>query len=113
MDTKPTIIKQIKDQAADYVAYLQKEHQLPVASAYLFGSYIRGTSHKWSDIDLCVISPLFQKEDALLYLWRRLRKEDVQNLIEPVGFTQEEFDAKIPSPLVAEIRAYGEELPIR
>ena len=30
----------------------------------------------------------------------------------PEIFTPEEFDAKIPSPLVAEIRKYGKEIPI-
>ncbi|KKU68739.1 MAG: polymerase, beta domain protein region protein [Parcubacteria group bacterium GW2011_GWA2_47_16] len=114
MDTKKTTVKkEVSQRAVDFIAYLEKEHGLPVSSAYLFGSHARGTTHKWSDVDVCVISPLFKTEDPLMYLWTRRRRIDVDNSIEPVGFTQEEFDAKIPSPLVAEIRAYGEELPIR
>lgn len=100
----------IKGQASDYIAYLQREHHLPVTSAYLFGSRVRGASHEWSDIDLCIVSSQFTGEDALTYLWRRLRKQDVQNMIEPVGFTPEEFNAKFPSPLVQEIRKYGEKI---
>lgn len=112
MDTKQPTKEEIVSQAANYVSYLKREHQLPIISAYLFGSHVRGTLHQWSDLDLCIVSPLFAKEDALMYLWRRLRREDVQKMIEPVGFTPEEFNAEIPSPLVAEIRKYGEELPI-
>lgn len=113
MDTKPLTEKEIRRQATDYVSYLQKEHRLPIVSAYLFGSHIRGTAHKWSDIDLCIVSPGFENEDALMYLWRRLRRQDVQNLVEPVGFTPEEWNAKFPSPLVAEIRKYGEEISVK
>lgn len=113
MDTTKPTEKQIKEQAVDYIEYLKNEHRLPVLSAYLFGSHARGTSHGWSDIDLCIVSPQFKHEDALIYLWRRLRKQDIQNLVEPVGFTPEEFNAKIPSPLVAEIRKYGEEIPVQ
>lgn len=112
MDTKKPTEKEIKEQAADYVSYLKREHQLPVLSAYLFGSHAHGNPQEWSDIDLCIVSPQFKNEDALIYLWRRLRKQDIQNLVEPVGFTPEEFNAKIPSPLVAEIRKYGEEIPV-
>lgn len=102
--------EQVRKQAADYVAYLKREHHLPILSAYLFGSHARGQTREWSDVDVCIISPLFGSEDPLPYLWTRRRRGDVENLLAPVGFTPEEFNAKIPSPLVAEIRKYGEEI---
>lgn len=114
MDTKKAAIKkEISRKAADFISYLKREHGLPVASAYLFGSHARGNTREWSDVDICVISPLFGIEDPLPYLWTRRRRGDVENLIAPVGFTPEEFNARIPSPLVAEIRKYGEEIPVR
>ena len=114
MDTKQaTIKKEGEERATDFVTYLKKQHGLSVSSAYLFGSYARGNTRQWSDVDVCVISPLFKTEDPLAYLWTRRRRIDVDNSIEPVGFTPEEVNAKIPSPLVAEIRKYGKELPIR
>lgn len=113
MDTKATTIKkEISEKAAEFVSYLKEEHGLPVASAYLFGSHARGNTREWSDVDICIISPLFGTEDPLTYLWTRRRRGDVEALIAPVGFTPEEFNAKIPSPLVAEIRKYGEEISI-
>lgn len=113
MDTKKTAIKKEATQkAADFVSCLKKEHSLPVVSAYLFGSHARGNPRKWSDVDICVISPLFGTEDPLVYLWTRRRRDDVENMVAPVGFTSEEFNAEFPSPLVAEIRKYGEEIPV-
>ena len=113
MDTTQQTIEDASKKAADFVSYLKKEHGLPIARVYLFGSHARGNSREWSDIDICILSPYFATEDSLTYLWTRRRRGDVMNLIAPVGFTPEEFDAKIPSPLVAEIRKYGKELPIR
>lgn len=113
MDTKKTAIKkEVAKKAADFVSYLKKEHGLPVLSAYLFGSHARGNPRQWSDVDICIISPLFDTEDTLTYLWTRRRRGDVENMVAPVGFTPEEFNAKLPSPLVAEIRKYGEEIPV-
>lgn len=91
---------------------MKKEHGLPVSSAYLFGSHARGNPRQWSDVDICIVSPLFDNEDTLTYLWTRRRRGDVENMVAPVGFTPEEFNAKFPSPLVAEIRKYGEEIPV-
>ena len=113
MDTKQATIKdEGQKKAEDFVSYLKKQHGLSVSRAYLFGSHARGNTHKWSDVDVCVVSPLFKTEDPLSYLWTRRRRIDVDNSIEPVGFTPEEFNAKIPSPLVAEIRKHGEQLSI-
>ncbi|OGZ98373.1 MAG: hypothetical protein A3C07_03010 [Candidatus Sungbacteria bacterium RIFCSPHIGHO2_02_FULL_47_11] len=113
MDTKSETIEDASKKATDFVSYLKKEYGLSVARVYLFGSHVRGNSREWSDIDICILSPYFANEDALIYLWTRRRRGDVMNLIAPVGFTPEEFDAETPSPLVAEIRKYGKELPIR
>ena len=113
MDTKSKTIEEASKKASDFVSYLKKEHGLPVAHVYLFGSHARGNSREWSDIDICILSPYFADEDALTYLWTHRRRDDVMNLIAPVGFTPEEFNAKIPSPLVAEIRKYGKEISIQ
>jgi predicted nucleotidyltransferase len=39
---------------------IQKTYRLD--SAYLFGSYAKGTSNQWSDIDLAVVSPDFSED---------------------------------------------------
>ena len=112
MDTKQEKLEAASKKAADFVSYLKSEHGLSVARVYLFGSHARGNTRKWSDVDVCIISPFFDTEDSLIYLWTRRRRGDVEALIAPVGFTPEEFNAKFPSPLVAEIRKYGKEIPI-
>lgn len=50
---KKTLLKTIK--------YLQK--QITVTEVILFGSYAYGTPHKYSDIDIAVISPDFENKD--------------------------------------------------
>jgi predicted nucleotidyltransferase len=37
-----------------------KKNNISVEQAFLFGSYARGTSTEWSDIDLAIISPDFE-----------------------------------------------------
>ena len=37
------------------------EAGIPVDKIILFGSYAKGTSKSWSDVDVCVVSPLFGK----------------------------------------------------
>ena len=43
------------------IKYLQK--QIYITEVILFGSYASGTPHKYSDIDIAVISPDFEKKD--------------------------------------------------
>lgn len=80
--------------------------KVPITAIYLYGSFAKGRSGKWSDIDLCVISPAFGKsiKDPLNYLWsKRLILNDFK--IEPIGFSPQDF--KQGSPLIAEIKKYG------
>lgn len=73
---------------------------------YLFGSYAKGNAHKWSDVDVCVVSPSFgiKIKRPLDYLWnKRLVLDDF--VIEPIGFSPKEFAQG--SPLISEIKKYG------
>lgn len=87
---RKTIPKKIEKEMREYVGGLQKD-KLPIASVYLFGSYAKGTEHKWSDIDVCVISPQFKDFfDTLQYLWQK-RTKDSGTVIEPIGFSPKDF----------------------
>jgi predicted nucleotidyltransferase len=89
----------------DYLNHL-REQGLSIQRAYIFGSHVGGKTHKWSDIDICVISKDFnRRNDALSYLWRALRKQDVKAGIEPIGFHPDEFVDDVP--IVHEILRYG------
>lgn len=45
---------EIKKIVRQYVKLL-KDNELPVRTAYLFGSYAYGKPHRWSDIDVAIV----------------------------------------------------------
>ncbi|MBF0629046.1 MAG: nucleotidyltransferase domain-containing protein [Magnetococcales bacterium] len=69
-------------------SYLQvlKLQGIPVDFGVLYGSHARGDASRWSDIDLLVVSPLFDHErtwNTVRPLWRAVL--DADERIEPVG----------------------------
>jgi predicted nucleotidyltransferase len=82
---------------------IQKTYRLD--SAYLFGSHAKGTSNRWSDIDLAVVSPDFSEdlyEERLALM--RLAVE-IDDRIEPKPFRPDMFTPN--EPLVGEIQKHG------
>ena len=49
----------VRDTIDNYLASL-KENNIPIKQAILFGSYARGNYHEWSDIDLALVSDIFE-----------------------------------------------------
>jgi predicted nucleotidyltransferase len=86
-----------------FLEEVQQKYQ--IASAYLYGSFARGTSNKWSDIDVAIISPDFS--DDLLEERLKLLKlaASIDDRIEPKPFKKELFDPN--DPLVDEIQKNG------
>ena len=83
-----------------------KENNYPFASIYLFGSYAKNKAHKWSDIDVAIVSDKMKRNrDKNRFLLWDLRM-DVDNRIEPHGFTVKDFQ-DINDPMVYEIRKTG------
>jgi len=56
MDKIPSKIEEIIDR---YISRL-RENNITFENAYLFGSYAKGKNHKWSDIDLAIVSNSFK-----------------------------------------------------
>lgn len=107
---KKRIPKKVEKKISEYIKVL-REDKLPIKKVILFGSYAKGTQHKWSDIDLCVISPKFENPfDAMQYLWLK-RIDDSGLTIEPIGFNSKGFNDKYSS-LVYEIKKTGIEIPV-
>ena len=101
-----------KSLASDYASYLNNQLGLAVNKVYIYGSQARGTTHKDSDIDVAIISEDFDNDfDALQYLWSNLRPQDVDNLVEPVGFNLKTFNPRT-NPLAAIIAEEGIEVKI-
>lgn len=95
----------VRKKVEDYLNHLL-EQGLTIQSAFIFGSQIKGRTHEWSDIDICIVSPDFgHQNDPLTFLWRALRREDVKAGIEPVGFHPDDFVDDFP--VVNEILRHG------
>lgn len=88
--------------------YLNKltDSGIPVERAYLFGSRAKGTAHKWSDLDLCVISPAFGQDRFEERLKLMNLREDVSEIIEPHPFSVKDFRDRL-DPLAAQIKLTG------
>lgn len=83
-----------------------RAEKYPFSAIYLFGSFAKGKPHKWSDIDVAVVSSAIQKNRARgkSRLWTfRL---DVDTRIEPHGFSPKEFEQDW-IPMVHEIKKTG------
>ena len=87
----------------NFLEEIQKLYR--VDSAYLFGSYAKGTSNQWSDIDLAIISSDFSEDlyEERLFLMRLAA--EIDDRIEPKPFRPETFTAI--EPLVDEIKKNG------
>lgn len=83
------------------------KNQIPVELVVLYGSYARGTSRDWSDIDLIVVSPAFHggtKEDYLL-LSRAARKVTPQ--IEAIPFRPKDLENYESGDFIDEVLKTG------
>lgn len=109
---KKAIPKKVTEEIEKYVRVL-KEDNLPISKVVLFGSYAKGTQKKWSDIDLCIVSPKFKNAySAMQYLWLKRKIRDVDYTIEPVGFSPADFSDKYDS-LIQEIKKTGIQIKAR
>lgn len=91
--------------ARKYGQALKKAH-FPFKAIYLFGSFAKGKPHRWSDIDVAVVSNRFQENnDQNRWLLWQIRME-IDTRIEPHGFTTEDF-SNPEDPMAYEIRKTG------
>ncbi len=85
---------------------IQKRYR--VDSAYLFGSYAKGTQNRWSDIDLAVVSTDFSEDLFEERMVLMLLAAEIDERIEPKPFHPDTF--KPIDPLVYEIQKHGVKL---
>jgi predicted nucleotidyltransferase len=85
------------------------EAHIPVEKLILFGSYAKHTPRESSDLDVCVVSPLFGKNpfDEMVMLAKISSKIDP--LIEPHPYSPDDL-SDTWDPLAAEIQKYGVEM---
>jgi len=86
---------------------------IPVKAGVLFGSYATGKIHEWSDIDLLVISPRFDKKykrKDIDLLWHVAA--DVDSRIEPIAVGEQQFRESKDSYIIVEARREGQIIPL-
>jgi predicted nucleotidyltransferase len=90
-----------------------KESGIPVEGAVVYGSHARGEATPDSDIDLIVISSLFDPpRDRRLtgLLWRLRAKTDSR--VEPVGIGKRQWLEDNGTPLICIARQEGERISL-
>jgi predicted nucleotidyltransferase len=95
------------DQVNDNIRFFLREIQKKYSNvqAYIYGSYAKGTSHKWSDIDLAIISPDFAEDTLEDRLCLMRIAASIDDRIEPHPFKKHLFN--LNDPLAAEIQKNG------
>lgn len=103
---KKRVPKKITKIVRNYIKRLTREEKLPVKKVILYGSRVKGTQRRDSDIDICIISPKFKDSlKALEFLWQKREDQEVMAGLEPVGFSEKDF--KEGSTLIEEIKKTG------
>jgi predicted nucleotidyltransferase len=93
-----------------YLAAVQ-EAGVEIEFAVVFGSQARGEVHKWSDIDLLVVSPQFDSlhdRSAINLLWRLTARVDSR--IEPIPCGSLQWREDDSSAIIEIARREGEVL---
>ena len=93
----------IKKIIRHFLDEVQKDYNID--GAYLYGSYAKGSSNKWSDIDIAIISPDFSDDLFAERLTLMQLAASIDDRIEPKPFKAELFDRN--DPLVDEIQKNG------
>ncbi len=80
-----------------------------IEAAYLYGSFIKEKQHKWSDIDVALISSDFKEDRFDERVRLTMIASEIDDRIEPVPYRPDDFIEE--DPLVWEIKKTG--IPIQ
>ncbi|MCL6560432.1 MAG: nucleotidyltransferase domain-containing protein, partial [Firmicutes bacterium] len=88
----PETADRVTEIVKDYLSVLEKKG-IPLQKAYLFGSQAKGTAGSYSDIDLIVVSPVFNGMPQ----WKRweVLGDALAEIMEPIevrGYAPDEID---------------------
>lgn len=98
----------IQQLAVKYKNALIKEN-IPVNAVYLFGSYAKGNQTKASDIDFCVVSKSFGKNDFEEMVAINQIAKLISADIEAFPVSQDDYAARA-NPFIAEAMKTGKRL---
>lgn len=86
---------------------------IPVKYGVLFGSHVRGQEHEWSDIDLLVVSPRYDKNWTYkdwATLWVIAAHTDSR--IEPIPVGERQYQEDDSSMIIEIARREGQIIPL-
>ncbi len=104
-----TVNQKVLNLVKNYGSFVKQK--IPVDQIILFDSQAKGTTHEWSDIDVCVISPVFGKNLFEEKLQLDRYTDDFSTKIEPTPMHPDMLKSKY-NTLASEIRKYGIEIKI-
>ena len=85
---------------------LLKKSGIVVEQAFLFGSHARGKAHSYSDIDVCVISPMFGEDPIAEMTSLRHLAYPLDPRIEPITLHPRDMTDRY-SAIVSEVKLHG------
>jgi predicted nucleotidyltransferase len=103
-----TIVKSVQE----YLKYV-KEQGIPVSYGVLFGSYAKNEAHKWSDIDVLVVSPRFDENQTAEdheRLWMYAARTN--KFIEPIPVGEKQYKEDNSSLILEVARREGQIIPL-
>ncbi|SDN88363.1 nucleotidyltransferase domain-containing protein [Desulfonauticus submarinus] len=99
-----TIPNKIKNIIFEFINELEKNN-IPIDEIFLFGSYAKGNYTPESDIDLLIVSPIFQGD--IIEDKKKIRKYilKISSYLEIIPCSRKEFQKK--NPFIKEITKKG------
>jgi predicted nucleotidyltransferase len=95
-----------------YLKYVSQQG-IPVKYGVLFGSYAKGKANEWSDIDILVVSPVFDQqrthveyENLFIYAGR------TDSRIEPIPVGEKQFAEDHSDMMIELARREGQIIPL-
>lgn len=94
-----------------YVSNLNKDG-MNIRTAYLYGSHARDEANEESDIDVLLISDIFDTDDDLVLSKPWLPKYRFDFRIEPIAIGTRRFEKDDVSPILEIVRLEGVSIPV-
>ncbi len=102
----------IVDAVQSYLRTVTQEG-IPVSFGVLYGSYAAGRADEWSDIDLLVVSPFYDRKrthEDMSQLWHIAARTDVR--IEPIPVGERQYEEDDSSAIIEIARREGQIIPL-
>lgn len=110
MAQKKTVNPEIVKIARHFANHVQSQG-IPVTRTVLFGSWAKGKARKDSDIDICLVSSQFGKDDLTEMRYLLMETMVVDSRIEPIPMSIEDYETDA-TPFVLEIKKYGKVIDV-